>query len=365
MDKSDEFGNVVQAKARLVARGFGQLDGIHFFDTFSHCPSVMSICLLAALACELDLDLCHFDAEQAFVQSDLDEVVDIRLPPGCGALSGKVVRLRRSLYGLEKASRTWHYHLVRGMKALGFEQCEVDACVMRLVEDGRVSVVVVVHVDDIFAIGRKTRWEKFGDDLNAYVPITSLGELRWYAGCRFEWDRVAGTVKTSQQAFAEKIVAKFGVTRGKPNPMVVGLKLDEFDREKAEVEKSFRSPVGHLMWLANQARPYILNAVRGVARYSHSSKLVHWKTALHILQNIRLTSGHGITFQRGMGSGVDLELYLDSDFASRDTNRRSVSGDVAMCIVADYLALAAGSRRRFFHGISGVLSSRNATLDAL
>ena len=111
----------MRAKARLVARGFGQREGIDFFDTFSPCPSVMSIRLLAALACELDLDLCHFDAEQAFVQSDLDEVVYIRLPPGCGALSGKVVRLRRSLYGLKQASRTWHYHLVRGMKALGFE----------------------------------------------------------------------------------------------------------------------------------------------------------------------------------------------------------------------------------------------------
>ena len=66
----------------------------------------MSIRLLAAPACELDLDLCHFDAKQAFVQSDLDEVVYIRLPPGCGALSGKVVRLRRSLYGLKQASRT-------------------------------------------------------------------------------------------------------------------------------------------------------------------------------------------------------------------------------------------------------------------
>ena len=98
----------------LVARGFGQREGIDFFDTFSPCPSVMSIHLLAALACELDLDLCHFDAEQAFIQSDLNEVVCIRLPPGCGALSGKVVRLRRSLYGLKQASQTWHYNLVRG-----------------------------------------------------------------------------------------------------------------------------------------------------------------------------------------------------------------------------------------------------------
>ena len=113
--------------------------------------------------------------------------------------------------------------------------------------------------------------------------------------------------------------------------MVVGLRLDEFDQEEVEVEEPFRSLVGHLMWLANQTRPDILNAVRAVARYSHSPKLVYWKAALHILQYIRLTSGHGITFQRVMGSGVDLELYVDSNFASRDTNRRSVSGGVVMC----------------------------------
>ena len=138
--KNDEFGIVVRAKARLVARGIDQRGGIDFFDTFSPCPSVMSIRLLAALACELDLDLCHFDAEQAFVQSDFDEVVYIRLPPGCVPLSGKAVRLRHSLYGLNQASRTWRYYLVRRIKALGFEQCEADTCVMRLVEDGAVGI---------------------------------------------------------------------------------------------------------------------------------------------------------------------------------------------------------------------------------
>ena len=68
--KNDEFGIVVRAKARLVERGFGQPEGTDFLDTFSPCPSVISIRLLAALACELDLDLCHLDAEQAFVQPD-------------------------------------------------------------------------------------------------------------------------------------------------------------------------------------------------------------------------------------------------------------------------------------------------------
>ena len=193
----------------------------------------------------------------------------IRLPPGYGEISGKVVKLGRSLYGLRQSSRKWHNHLMRGLKCLGFESCAADVCVMRLIEHSVVVMVVVVHVDDIFSIGLKSRCDKFGVDLNRYVPITNLGELRWYAGCPFSRDAVLGTVTMSQQVVAETIVAKFGVTQNKETPMVVGLKLEQFNADEPDVEEPFRSLVGHLMWLANQTRPDILNAVRAVARYSH------------------------------------------------------------------------------------------------
>ena len=59
--------------------------------------------LLSAIACELDLDVCHFDVEQAFVQSKLDEDGFMCLPRGCGHLSCKIVRLNKILYGLKQA----------------------------------------------------------------------------------------------------------------------------------------------------------------------------------------------------------------------------------------------------------------------
>ena len=81
--------------------------------------------LLSAIACECDLDLCHFDVDQAFAQFDLKEDVFLRLPKGCGDLSGKVVRLNKIMYVLKQASRTWHAHLMTCLKETRFRAMQV------------------------------------------------------------------------------------------------------------------------------------------------------------------------------------------------------------------------------------------------
>ena len=155
--KSDELGLDVKANSRLVALVFKQREGIDFGETFA--PTVSSSCgrLLGAIACELDLDMCHFDVKQAFVQSKLDGDVILRLPKGCGSLSGKMVRINKRLYGLKQVFRSWHAHLTSCLKVLDFQQCFADASLFRLVEEGRVAVIAVVHVDDIFAVELKRR----------------------------------------------------------------------------------------------------------------------------------------------------------------------------------------------------------------
>ena len=77
---TDKQGWIVKAKSRLAARGFKQREGVYFGEMFA--PTLSSSCLrlLSAIACELDLDLCHLHVDQAFVQSHLDEDVFLRLP---------------------------------------------------------------------------------------------------------------------------------------------------------------------------------------------------------------------------------------------------------------------------------------------
>ena len=84
------------------------------------------------------------------------------------------------------------------------------------------------------------------------------------------------------------------------------------------------------MWLAISTRPDIYNAVRFVARYCSAPKAVHWKSALGVLAYINGTSGFGIAYQRGTTVGISLEVFADAVYASRATDRRSVSGGAIM-----------------------------------
>ena len=133
----------------------------------------------------------------------------------------------------------------------------------------------------------------------------------------------------SQQAFAENTALKFGVSSGRRNPLAKGLKLEEFDATQPEGDWPFRELVGCLIWLANQTRSDVANAVRAVARYTNSPRGVNWKTAVGILEYVIFTRGFGITFQRG--SGLELVAYADADYANTATERKSVSGGAVMC----------------------------------
>jgi len=329
--KVDAFGWPVKAKARLVARGDMQREFLDFGELYAPTVDVSCVRLLAALACELDLGLFHLDVDQAFVRAELEEEVFMRLPQGCGALSGKIVNLGKSLYGLRQASRQWFAKLKKCLLRLSFEQCLADPCVFRLIEEGKVVLLLVVHVDDIFAVGEQARCDQFKEDLNKLVPVKNLGDLTWYSGCYYERDREAGRLTISQKTYVDNLAGEYGVTWGKSTPLSTTYRLWEFDVDEPEVNEPFRQLVGSLLWVARLTRPDLLNAVRAVARYCSSPKLIHWNAALNILGYAVRTSHFGISFQRGTVEGLNLVAFADADYASKAADRRSVSGGVILC----------------------------------
>lgn len=246
----------MKAKARLVARGDQQTDFVDLGELYAPTVDVCSVRLLAAYACEQDLGLFHLDVDQAFVRADLSETVFIRLPAGCGVLSGKVVQLNKSLYGLRQASRQWFVMLKKILLDLGLEQCKADACVFRLIEGGKIAIVLVFHVDDIFVVREKERCDRLAEEMNRSVPTKNLGELEWYSGCYHERDREAGRLKISQQTYIEELAEQYGVRHGGGIPLSAAFKLWDFDPEEPDVTHPFRELIGALLllWVARLTR---------------------------------------------------------------------------------------------------------------
>ena len=133
----------------------------------------------------------------------------------------------------------------------------------------------------------------------------------------------------SQMPFTEKTVNQFGVTAGMNTPLSTDVFLEEFDENEPDGMWPFRELLGSLMWLGNQTRPDISNAVRAVARSAHTDKLKHWEAARGILEYLKVTSGYDITFQRS--SGLELMVYADAVYAPKDTKKKSVPGVAVMC----------------------------------
>ena len=209
--KVDKDGNIVKPKARLAARGFSQVHAVDFFETYAPTPAASSVKLLVAIAVKNDWELRQLDVKQAFIQADLDFNVFMKLPDGCGDKSGKVVKLKKSVYGLKQAGRRWAMHLGDVIvRKIGMEQCKEDPCVFRLIRDGVVVMIVCVHVDDITVAGESEAC----DFLSTYLLEefqTTGGELSWYLGCAFERDRKGGVLRASQRAFIESVVSRYGV----------------------------------------------------------------------------------------------------------------------------------------------------------
>ena len=85
-----------------------------------------------------------------------------------------------------------------------------------------------------------------------------------------------------------------------------------------------REAIGSMMWLSTMNRPDITNAVRAVARYAHEPTEILWQAIMKILSYLNGTRSLGITYVRG--SGLSLNVNADADYASKENDRRSVSG---------------------------------------
>jgi hypothetical protein len=215
--KRDEADAIVKHKARLVTRGFMQQEDIDFDDTFAPLARMESVRLLFALATQKGWHVHHMDVKSAFLNDDLKEEVYVHQPPGftIPGKEGKVLHLRKALYGLWQAPRAWNAKLDSTLKGMSFGQSPHEAAIYRQGNGGN-TLLVIVYVDDLVITGNKdAEVVAFKEEMKATFQMSDQGLLSFYLGIEVHQGDSGITLR--QTAYAKRVVELAGLTDCNPD----------------------------------------------------------------------------------------------------------------------------------------------------
>ena len=149
-EEEDADGNITIYKARLVTKGFRQVQEVDYDETFSPVAMLKSVWIMLEIVAFYDYEIWQMDVKTAFLNGFLKEDLYMMQPKGFVDPKGatKVCKLQRSIYGLVQASRSWNIHFDSVIKAYGFIQTFGEACIYKKVSGSSVAFLIL-YVDDI------------------------------------------------------------------------------------------------------------------------------------------------------------------------------------------------------------------------
>nr|GFC29120.1 putative ribonuclease H-like domain-containing protein [Tanacetum cinerariifolium] len=128
INKKDERGIVIRNKARLVAQGHIQEEGIDYEEVFAPAVRIEAIRLFLAYASFMGFLVYQMDVKSAFLYGTIEEEVYVCQPPGFEdpKYPDKVYKVVKALYGLHQAPRAWYETLATYLLENGFQRRTID-----------------------------------------------------------------------------------------------------------------------------------------------------------------------------------------------------------------------------------------------
>lgn len=321
-------------KARLVARGFTQIEGIDFFDTFAPIAKPATIRMFFIVANNLKYFIHQADVRAAYLNGDIDEEVWMDQPPGYEA-SGKDgqklhCKLVKALYGTKQAGRVWRKCIREFLEQLGFKMSLFDPCLFTRGSYMKGNwILIIIWVDDIltaYATGTQRQFSEFWKKLSARFNVKDMGAVEHYIGIDISRDVDKQVMVLSQKTALEEVLMHFGMmdVKTRVTPMIDRLQLYRTNEIEETTDKPYRSLVGCLMYPMLWTRPDLAHAVGTLGQFASNPSNEHWKAGMDVLRYIRGEMDLSLVFKGS--DDYSLVGYADSDFATDRETGKSVYG---------------------------------------
>ncbi|CAM8889388.1 unnamed protein product [Rhodiola kirilowii] len=324
-NKSDASGNITRNKARLVAQGYTQIEGIDFEETFAPVARLEAIRLLLALACHLKFRLFQMDVKSAFLNGFLNEEVYVAQPKGFEDPHhpDSVYHLKKALYGLKQAPRAWYERLTVFLVDHGYVRGGVDKTLF--VKHIRSDFIIAqIYVDDIvFGSNTQKLVDQFVEQMQKEFKMSMVGEMNYFLGLQVT--QKEDGIFISQSKYAKNLIKKFDLEKAshKRTPAATHIKITK-DEAGTKVDQTlYRSMIGSLLYLTASG-PDITYAVGVCARYQADPKESHLLQVKRIIKYVCGTVEFGIWYTKDTNS--HLVGYCDADWAGNAEDRKSTSG---------------------------------------
>ncbi|GJR40716.1 putative ribonuclease H-like domain-containing protein [Tanacetum coccineum] len=287
-NKKDERGVVVRNKARLVAQGHRQEEGIDYDEVFAPVARLEAIRIFLAFASYMGFIVYQMDVKSAFLYGKIDEEVYVSQPPGFLDPKNpqKVYKVVKALYGLHQAPRAWYATLSTFLLKNGYRRGTIDKTLF-LKKDKHDIILVQVYVDDIIFGSTKKSWcDEFEALMKSRFQMSSMGELTFFLGLQVK--QKEDGIFISQDKYVAEILKKF---------------------DFANVKTAF--------------------AV-GLSRFQVTPKSSHLSAVKRIFRYLKGKPKLGLWYPRV--SSFDLESYSDSDYAGANLDRKSTQEKQICCL---------------------------------
>ncbi|GJX63939.1 ribonuclease H-like domain-containing protein [Tanacetum coccineum] len=209
-NKKDERGIVTRNKARLVAQGYTQEEGIDYDEVFAPVARIEAIRLFLAYASFMGFMVYQMDMKSAFLYGTIEEKVYVCQPPGFADpdYPDKVYKVVKALYGLYQAPKAWYGTLAKYLLDNGFQRGKIDQTLFIKKQKGDI-LLIQIYVDDIiFGSTNKELCTEFEKLMHDKFQMSSMGELNFFLGLQVK-QREDG-IFISQDKYVAEILKKFG-----------------------------------------------------------------------------------------------------------------------------------------------------------
>ena len=228
-NKMDEHSNIVRNKARLVAQGYSQEEGIDYEETYTPVARLEAIRMLLAFACFKNFKLYQMDVKSAFLNGFINEEVYVKQPPDFENpnFPNHVFKLSKALYGLKQAPRAWYERLSKFLIEKGFNRGKVDTTLFIKVK-GNDILIVQIYVDDIiFGATNESLCQEFSKVMQGEFEMSMMGKLAFFLGLQVRQTKEGTFI--NQAKYVKDLLKRFGMDNSKPHstPMCTSTKLDK------------------------------------------------------------------------------------------------------------------------------------------